>query len=558
VAEAEKVGLKRDNTISRNPLNVLEGYTRLNSTCCFYFSSFGRVLGRGLVSGGDPLTKLVACMGRVLTRDPCPVPGVPTYIHVGNMVAECVKEQVATHVQALPRGHCVGRATLFKLLKNKPRSYVEALILHMHDSGLGWQSKSWKTKGFFVKNESNIKKSLARARGIYPMSEVMCYYLAPILEVQEVIYGTTFMKKFQIKHLSSKQIYKKLETIFAQDHFSTDYSSFERGITDKLRTPEAKIVSDIMRQLGFHASAIFFEVMIFKPRKIKDRFYSFKHFSRCSGDYWTSMGNGIVNICIIMAGHYDRYRQDYTDDEEWFAAAKQLDFVVEGDDGMIPACIANPTFVNSLGIPFSTAVAGRGGKNVDFLRRMWTMDGCVLNILRSVRSLWVKTDKPIKLSKRMFLLRAAALSMHYNAPGHVVLRDIVDVVGRLTAGCSAFKGWEKYFDQHNFRLEGVNVAAKFPVVEPNYHTDYLLADSEVPSIPPISLYDQEALSVDIQRFSGSSIETLGIFKMYDEFEEMELSDEYFQPRRIVGRMTNPGVKQLYDFLIDPAGGDFTL
>jgi len=528
--------------------------TKLSRLGLVVFSSFGWVLGAGIVGGNDPLSQLAACTDRVLSRNPVDLSGVADYLEVSEFVARKIVEQAEVdvgivHIQERDNGVRV----LKKLLK-KPEAYVRALVSNYEDSEIGWFSDKWKEKGFFVKDESNFKSWLGRARGIYPMSEMLCYLLAPVLVVQEMVYGCDILKRWQVKHLSNQDVYQKLRVIFDGEHCSTDYSSFEKAQSSSVRTPELIIVTELLNRAGLPNTAMLYARVWSQERRIKTRFFSFAHCARLSGDYWTSMGNGLTNICLILTGHWVKVRHEYDGLESWWRDASQLPFIVEGDDGVMPAAVANPSFIKRMGLSFSMSSSGAGDGFVDFLRKVWTVDGCVVNVLRAMRSLWLKTSQPLRRGKRMFLLRVAALSIHYMQPGHPILSSVVEMVGRLTAGSSGFKNWERWFNNYRVDVSELTPHKKFPVCESNLGLASFLADGNAVEIPRITLPLQLAVERLISRFDGRPIEVFDTFNNYPEYDEM-LSYQMLGndlPRRHLDLANEGNIGAVAHMLLDPS------
>ena len=244
VSNEKRLKLRFNRT--KTSLPDLLCYTRLSRMGLVVFSSFGYTLGAGMVGGNDPLSQLSACVDRVLARNPVDVSAMGTFTLVSKIVVEKIVEQVELAIDdkhVRERNNSV--AVLVKLLK-KPVAYVMGLVEHFEDSELGWFSDKWKEKGFFVKDESNFKSWLGRARGIYPMAEVYCYLLAPVLVVQEMVYGCDILKRWQIKHLTNQEVYAKLRQIFDGEHCSTDYSSFEKTQVKSVREPDMMLVCSVL------------------------------------------------------------------------------------------------------------------------------------------------------------------------------------------------------------------------------------------------------------------------------------------------------------------------
>lgn len=134
-----------------------------------------------------------------------------------------------------------------------------------------------------------------------------------------------------VKHLSPQMIYDKLVTKFShvQQCFETDFSSFESCISPAVKELiESRVFKELFRELGLVDAARWYKAAVEDRHTLN---VHGPHFDliriphiRMSGDLWTSIGNLIVNVCVVAACTK-------------VPVSKLLeDGLFEGDDGIFP------------------------------------------------------------------------------------------------------------------------------------------------------------------------------------------------------------------------------
>lgn len=364
--------------------------------------------------------------------------------------------------------------------KGKRSATFIADALSAHERFLGGrmslkESEKYHKHGFFVKRESNIKKSdgtyYMRNRGIMTMcdrSRMDCINIVRLLHA----WNEGPVKAYQVKGLDSVEMEAIIGPICNEAHCVTDMSAFESSINGDIRQIEEAVLLELCRRAGFLHTRKAIRRLLSHVRKLYSRHGIFFLDTRCSGDFWTSFGNGLVNLCLCAYAAHSR--------------GEKLRAIVEGDDGLTPLRCSNPSLVLGVGFKFSCEVFGTQPGDCDFLQCRWVGGFRIMNVARSLKVLWVRTPVMLKRSKLMYLLRCAGASLHHLSPGHPVLFELVNRIGRETSGAQAFKNAHLYLNVY----KGEQVISKFPKdIVVNEGMRKYLAEGAI-GFPPISLAQQ--------------------------------------------------------------------
>jgi len=276
------------------------------------------------------------------------------------------------------------------------------------------------------------------------MSPVMLFKCCRILAVLERWNQGPF-SKFQIKDMEPKDMIEKIMQFTDRPHTVTDYSSFESSIMGKIRVIENFVIESLLEKASMLRTLEDFRHYVRGPRKLKSHGVTMQIDSRCSGDPHTSVGNGIINVCIAAwCIHKRKLRGDFefSLDDEFIIA--------EGDDGITPAGLPNVVDIGNIGFKFSEEVSGLYSGDTDFLRRRWIDGKVYLNIGRSMSVFWVKNKANLSHAKCLFILRCMGCSLHYMSPGHPVLYAIVNRIGIETANVKKFSNWYLHIDMYKW------------------------------------------------------------------------------------------------------------
>lgn len=292
---------------------------------------------------------------------------------------------------------------------------------HRYCSGIMTRKerRKYDRHGFFVKFERNEKGGLPRPRGIMTMSGRMLIECCPILSVIEAWNHSEF-SRFQVKGMTPEEQFKRIMEHTNEAFSVSDYSSYESSIDEMIREIEEYVIKCLLVKVGMtHVWECYLEHAGGK-RILHTRWGEFVIGTRCSGDFWTSFGNGIINVCAMR----------------YCALKKGLPFykmLAEGDDGLLPTKIPDEAILASLGFKFSSEQRGTQDGDCDFLRKR-VVDGKyylpIGKVLTSI--LFVKKGHILKKSKQMNILRCMAHSVYHQSPGHPVLTAMVNRIWEET------------------------------------------------------------------------------------------------------------------------------
>lgn len=223
---------------------------------------------------------------------------------------------------------------------NDTEKYTLKQKKHFHDL-LDLYLNEHKTRGMydcqsFIKNEFYAEPKFARL--INSRSDLFKVLTAPYIKlIEEIIFVKTYPEHF-IKHKQPEWTSQRLKQMFQNYHFvyETDYSSFESSFSLDILLLEYKFFSHMLQNnpeiLTLFYDALLNDNTIISSLGISATFAG----TRMSGEMWTSLGNGFMNMMLIkFMAHKDNL---------------QCDFLVEGDDGA--ACFNRPPnyqYVNDLG-----------------------------------------------------------------------------------------------------------------------------------------------------------------------------------------------------------------
>lgn len=306
-----------------------------------------------------------------------------------------------------------------------------------YKAGLG--TKRTAQHGCFVKFENSAKFRDDGSIGVKPrlimtMSDEMAIECSPVLDLIDDWNHGDF-QRFQVKDVSPAEMMRRVMDATLMPHNVSDYSSFEASVDHAVRKIELFAMDEMCKRAGYHQTRLALRKHARGGRVLKYRGGKVRIYSRCSGDYWTSFGNGIVNVCIMA----------------YCAHLKGIDpnnmrMLAEGDDGIVPRAVPDPDIIRALGFGFSTSLQGNQPGDCDFLRSRWIDGKRYLNVGRCFSAFWIKRAANLKPNKQKFLQRCIANSLHHLSPGHPVIAAIVDRLLRETKGATRFKGYKKYLE----------------------------------------------------------------------------------------------------------------
>lgn len=363
----------------------------------------------------------------------------------------------------------------------------------------------YKRHGAFVKFESNVKvvngKNLSKPRLIMTMSDHLLMTGCPVIQCihrfNEGIFG-----RFQVKGMEPSEMAARVVSALSRDHVVTDYSSFESSVNETIRSLEMHALDRMCLLANLPLTRAAIKPMA-KGRLLHTGGNIFEIKSRCSGDFWTSFGNGLVNGLICMYQHHLKGID-----------VLSANFLVEGDDGIMPLSVSDPEIVKDLGFKFSDSQVGHGPGDTDFLKNRWVDGKRYLPVGKFLGSCWVKAKVNLARRKQLYILRCMGSSLHALSPGHPVLSAVVNKIGELTSGKTrAFRNAARYLDP----WKGQYVCSKYPdhvVVDESMRA---LVATGAPGFPPLSVSDQLELEERIGRDGLSAY----IGHLFDDSDDVQ-------------------------------------
>lgn len=395
------------------------------------------------------------------------------------------------------------------------------------------EEKRYLENSAFVKFESNVKESNGKygvkPRLIMTMNDDMAMELCPLSLLFDRWNDGPF-RKFQVKHMTPHEMIDKIIRATEKPHSVTDYSSFEASISYRYRLLEERAFERMCERAGFtkvlRSLRKYSKAM--DGRVLSSKWGKFYIQSRCSGDPWTSTGNGIINVCIAA-----------------FVAHKKnlpLEIIAEGDDGVIPIELNDPGIVSQLGFKLSSDLYGTIPGDNDFLRSRWVDGKRFLSIGRCMNFFWVKKGANLRVGKQKFLLKCMAYSLHHLSPGHPVLYSMVNRILRNCHRAQEFKGYTKYLNM--WKNCDYKTPFAFPVKVDCTMREIIAKGGN--GFPPISVAEQleleRRLNFDQEFYIG---------RMLDDYDDVKNNTES-SPNSVNLKTDQDDMLRLCEALSNPA------
>lgn len=372
----------------------------------------------------------------------------------------------------------------------------------------------------FIKWEHSVKNGLCRPRMIMTMSSWMTIEGCQLLDVLHA-WNAGKMRHYQIKSMGQEEQINLILSLCDREHIVTDFSAFESSIMGAVREVEAYILNTLLEKAGLHQVKQALRDMLGPTRDLHTNGAVFHIESRCSGDFITSVGNGIVNLLLQMFCAHKKGMD-----------VEQIRMVVEGDDGLMESGVSDKKLLNSLGFSFSTEMKGTEPGDCDFLSVLWTSGGIMMNVPKAIINLlFIKDGEKLKISKRRYLLRVKAYSLYLRSPKHPIILALIIRIGRLTQGAQPFKNWKAYVD--HWRGDDKIQIGNFPTwdgeaeldVDSTLRATLARGSSE---FPPISVFQQKVLEREI--LSGAHKMFIGtVFQDYPIYQAFKQEDMFKEP-----------------------------
>lgn len=394
-------------------------------------------VGPGFFAVTDSSTVFAAFCGRAMSKE---------YVQKSEFVEWGKKflDHYIDNTDISSLGHEPDGDTIFRTnYKGKrPVAWIETMVSDYEDYTSGWmsakQAAKYQSNSFFVKFEKNAKKKNGkykpRPRGIMTMSDYMCYVCAGCLNVIDCWNHGPF-GKFQVKGMSRDEMAQKIMSKTNSPYSVSDYSAFESSIDEEMRELENYVMTRLLIRAGWKRTLRAFCEHVGAYRLLRTKWGTFAIGTRCSGDFWTSFGNGILNVTVMA----------------YCAHLKGLpfDMLAEGDDGLIDSAIPDVEIISSIGLSFSAEARGTQDGDCDFLQRRVVGGKWYMPVGKTLcSSMWVKKGHLLRKSKAMAVWRCMAHSLYHMSPGHPVITALVNRIWRETAGYNSFKGINTFFEAY--------------------------------------------------------------------------------------------------------------
>jgi hypothetical protein len=502
------------------------------------FTDLGQ-LGPGNVCVTDPYSLIAAFVGRSMSS---PVVSSDEDVKLMGEFLDFGKSFLDRHIDSVD---------LDGISEEDPCKYFEELyygkrsvawIKNMVESyrlfEKGLMNNDFNRCSCFVKLEDSTKvvdgEARVRPRLIMTMSNRLLIEMCQIMKLISRWNDGSF-KEFQVKHMEVDDFIRKVEHMSERNHTVTDYSSFEGSIFGRMRELEHHVISRLCGRANMPNTLKVYEEVALKPRRLYTNMgLVFRINSRCSGDFVTSFGNGIVNVCLMA---FCAFKNG--------ADMSRFTMIAEGDDGLSDPTYVNVPLLKQLGFKFSSELLGFLPGDVDFLRRRWMGGLCYLNVGRVLKNIfWVLTTENLSFRKQMAILRCKGLSLHYSSPGHPILYEIVNRIERLTRGFYSFKGIQKWVSNYNHFGVDVDENTSYPrSVGVNEQMRLAIAEGAM-GFPPIPYVVQLELERRIRDdeyiYIGSLLDEYDdimgakLCEQWKSNEELEFSSEMLQALDIIG------------------------
>jgi hypothetical protein len=368
----------------------------------------------------------------------------------------------------------------------------------------------------FVKFENSAKfrdngEIGCKPRLIMTMSDQMAIECSPVLDLIHAWNHGDFAR-FQVKDLTPEEMVAKIMDATNGPHNVSDYSSFEASVDWAIRKIELFALTRLCKRACYFNTLDALRRHAFGGRTLRAGKLHFRIFSRCSGDYWTSFGNGVVNVCIMAYNAHLRGIDPHS-----------MRMLAEGDDGIVDSRIPDSEVINSLGFGFSSNLSGARPGDCDFLRSRWVDGKRLLNVGRCFNAFWVKKAAYLKPEKQKFLMRCIANSLHHLSPHHPVVEAIVCRLLRESVGAKRFKGYKKYLE--TWGAKDYREIKKYTYsIDESMRTLVAVGAGEFPPLPYASqlLLEQSILHDDVV-YVGNMLDS------FDDFLALKRSGHKLRP-----------------------------
>jgi len=392
-------------------------------------------LGPGNLCVTSPYSTLSALAGRSMVKIPVEVLDFYEFAQktVRNLMdlVDCSHLCVDEDEEACYRANNKGK---------RSQKYVDSKLTEYHRVLQGKKNRKFYENSCFVKFEdsSKVVKGVSRIRPrlIMTMSDFYSIVLSPLIFSVHV-WNDSFISKYQVKNMSPEDFVSKVASFCDRPHIVTDYSAFESSVSYIFKLVETLFAELLLTKLRMFKTLSHFRNLNKFGRELKCDIGTFVISSRCSGDYFTSTFNCLINFLINAYSCHIK-------------GLNHMDLIVEGDDGLTLPHQIDDQLINSMGFGFSSNVLGSVPGDVDFLRKRWLYDNSYVSIGRALKNIfWVNSQTKLTHKRQLTIIRAKALSYYFSSPGCPILTEAINYILKKTSGLQYFKGLEKHMSYND-------------------------------------------------------------------------------------------------------------
>lgn len=437
-----------------------------------------RKLGAGVIPATNPVTLAQAFLGRLIQPTP-PFDSLDEFARFQQaMISHFGSTWDTTTLRAEIEDPCEAYrvASRARLTTKQIERDVAEYQAFRSGSMTNRQRIKYATAGFFIKFESNAKMKdgvvCGRPRIICTMSKLEAFETCQLLAPMEHFMRNSLLKEYVASILPPAEFARRMRYLCGRVHNNTDYSSFETTAARQLAVVSEKSLLDYMcRRAGYYTTgsklpAFYAENL----RRVVHNGIEGYVMCRKSGEYTTFFANCWLNLSAIFWCRVVRISRErsVTLEEATLALFSERlpEAAVTGDDGISCPEELDAEVLRDLGYDFSAAAVGNDEGDQTFCSTWWQGGFAYVDIPATLNKLcWVYGCEGLAMRRVMYLLRLKAYSCHLrtcggnNAEQHPIIGALIVRIGQVTAGATAFAGWERYVDRWNIRT---NIIADFP------------------------------------------------------------------------------------------------
>jgi len=430
----------------------------------------GLECGPGFFPGNSTIELMKAYLARIIVAEP-PFTKLDGFQRFCKRMNGRLVAQVADKIGALgPEPDPA--ATYARVMKGKKSDEEIKRRLDIYRRGKegtlsGRELKKYLNCGVFLKQESNVKTrtfvdvsgnsrvtSGGKPRIICTMGIKEEVETAAVLEALEVLKFSD-LGQHMVCGLTVEQLATVIDEATMADHTTTDFSSWESSARREIVTHcECALILEVLEKAGWFDLAEAMRLTFAKEnRKVHSKNAIIVIDGRHSGKYITYLANCILNVYNMWWNAFMSFSNGDDSEEMMDAFFEQGGLVspgpkiVSGDDGIVPTGTVSKEVSADLGFDLGLEVRATEAGLAPFCST-YAKEGFLYGNVAAVilKLLWVKRGLLLRPQKQMFLMRLAAYSAWLKYGDHPIIGALIVAIGKVTAGVSPFKGWQRYTD----------------------------------------------------------------------------------------------------------------